>query len=185
MLVTASNAAGSLTAESETTGVVAPSPPANVTPPSIIGDPYLGVDLTVEDGQWSGTEPSYTYRWQRCRNGICTDIGEESDYTVSRGDLGSNLVVIVTATNGAGSATAASAPTRRVSRRPVCIVPRLMGKRLAGARRSIRAAHCAPGRVRRVASRKARGRVIGQGLKPGLHRPAGTKVNLVVSRGRR
>ncbi len=183
--VTASNAAGSRTAESETTGIVAPSPPANVIPPSFMGDPYLGEDLSVDDGQWSGTEPSFTYRWQRCRHGACTDIAEESDYTVSREDLGSNLVVIVTATNGAGSASVASAPSRRVTRRPVCIVPRLKGKRLAGARRSIRAAHCAVGRVRRVASRKARGHVIAQGPRPGLRRPAGTKVNLVVSKGRR
>ena len=185
VLVTASNAAGSQTAESDTTGIVAPSPPANVIPPSITGNPYLGVNLTVDDGQWSGTEPSYTYRWQRCRSGTCTDIGEESNYTVSRGDLGSNLVVIVTATNGAGSATAASAPSRRVSRRPVCVVPRLIGKRLAGARKSIRGAHCALGRVRRVASHKARGHVIAQGPRPGLRRPAGTKVNLVVSKGQR
>jgi PASTA domain-containing protein len=183
--VTASNAAGSRTAESETTGIVAPSPPANVIPPSIMGDPYLGEDLSVDDGQWSGTDPSYTYHWQRCRNGTCTDIADESEYTVSRGDLGSKLVVIVTATNGAGSATAASELSRRVTRRPVCIVPRLKGKRLAGARRSIRAAHCAMGRVRRVASRKARGRVLAQGPRPGLRRPAGTKVNLVVSKGRR
>ena len=183
--VTASNAAGSRTAESETTGIVAPSPPANVMPPSIMGDPYLGEDLSVDDGQWSGTDPSYTYQWQRCRNGTCTDIASESEYTVSRGDLGSKLVVIVTATNGAGSATAASAPSRRITRRPVCIVPRLKGKRLAGARRSIRAAHCAMGRVRRVPSRKARGRVLAQGPRPGLRRPAGTKVNLVVSKGRR
>ena len=104
---------------------------------------------------------------------------------MSRGDLGSNLVVIVTATNGAGSATAASAPSRRVSRRPVCVVPRLIGKRLAGARKSIRGAHCALGRVRRVASHKARGHVIAQGPRPGLRRPAGTKVNLVVSKGQR
>jgi hypothetical protein len=183
--VTASNAAGSRTSESEMTDIVVPSPPANVTPPSILGDPYLGVELTVDDGEWSGTEPSFTYRWERCRNGTCTDIADESDYTVSRGDLGSNLVVIVTATNGAGSATAASAPSRRVSRRPVCVVPRLTGKRLAGARRSIRAAHCAMGRVRRLASPKPRGRVIAQGPRPGLRRPAGTKVNLVVSKGRR
>ena len=183
--VTASNAAGSRTAESETTGIVAPSPPANVIPPSIMGDPYLGEDLSVDDGQWSGTEPSFTYQWQRCRNGTCTDIADEAEYTVSRGDLGSKLVAIVTATNGAGSATVASAPSRRVTRRPVCIVPRLKGKRLAGARRSIRAAHCAMGRVRRVASRKTRGRVLAQGPRPGLRRPAGTKVNLVVSKGRR
>jgi beta-lactam-binding protein with PASTA domain len=106
-------------------------------------------------------------------------------HTVTREDLGSRLLVVVTATNGAGSATAASAPSRRVTRRPVCAVPRLLGKRLAVARRSIRAAHCAVGRVRRASSQKARGRVIRQSLRPGLRKPAGTKVNLVVSKGRR
>jgi hypothetical protein len=186
VLVTASNAAGSVTAESEETGLVAPAPPANIKPPSVLERPYLGEDVSVDEGEWSGTEPlSYTYRWERCSQGSCTDIEGEEMHTVTREDLGSSLVVIVTATNGAGSATAASAPSRRVVRRPVCTVPRLVGKRLAAARRSIRAAHCAVGRVRRASSQRARGRVMRQSLRPGLRKPAGTKVNLVVSKGRR
>jgi hypothetical protein len=186
VLVTASNAAGSVTAESQATAVVAPAPPGNVKPPSVRNNPYLGEDVEVDEGEWSGTEPlTYSYRWQRCSQGSCTDIDGEEMHTVTREDLGSRLLVVVTATNGAGSATAASAPSRRVTRRPVCAVPRLLGKRLAVARRSIRAAHCAVGRVRRASSQKARGRVIRQSLRPGLRKPAGTKVNLVVSKGRR
>jgi hypothetical protein len=158
----------------------------SVMPPRIIGDTYLGEDLTVDEGRWSGTEPfTYTYEWQSCRAGACSDIEDGSMHTVSRDDLGKSLVVIVTATNGAGSATAASTPSRRVSRRPVCTVPRVLGKRLAAARRSIRAAHCSVGRVRRARSSKAKGRVIVQRPRPGLRKPARTKINLVVSKGRR
>ena len=67
VFVTASNAAGSTTAESEATGVVSPTAPVNVTPPRILGAPNVGVILAVDEGQWSGTEPfDFTYRWQRC-----------------------------------------------------------------------------------------------------------------------
>ena len=188
VLVTASNSAGSMTAESDSTGIVSPAPPANVMPPTVMGDPYLGVELTVDEGQWSGTQPfAFAYRWQQCGPGACFDIEGEtgSTHTVTRDDLGSNLVVIVTATNGAGSATAASSFSRRASRRVFCVVPRVQGKRLAAARRTIRRAHCALGRVRHARSRRARGRVIAQGPRPGLRRPVGTKVNLVLSKGRR
>ena len=186
VLVTASNAAGSATAESDPTGIVSPAPPVNVMPPTILGDPYLGAELSVDEGQWSGTQPfSYTYLWERCRSGVCTEIEGETSHTVSRDDLGSSLVVIVTATNGAGSAVSASAHTRPASRQVFCVVPRVQGKRLAAARRTIRKAHCTLGRVRRARSSRARGRVIAQSPRPGLRRPMGSKVNLVVSKGRR
>jgi PASTA domain-containing protein len=186
VLVTASNSAGSATAGSDVTAIVAPAPPASITAPRIIGDPYLGEDVSVEEGQWSGTEPfTYGYEWQRCRAGACSFVEDGSSHTIGRADLGSSLVVVVTATNGAGSATAASAPSRRVSRRPVCVVPRVLGKKLAAARRSIRGAHCSVGRLRRAKSPKKAGRVIAQGPRPGTRKPAGTRVNLVVSKGRR
>ena len=155
-------------------------------PPTISGKPYLGVELSVDEGQWSGTEPlTYAYRWQRCRQGSCVDVEGETTHTVTRDDLGSSLVVVVTATNGAGSATAASSPSRRASRQVFCVVPRVQGKRLPAARRSIRAAHCALGRMRHAGSARPLGRVIAQSPRPGLRRPAGTKVNLVVSKGQR
>jgi PASTA domain len=186
VLVTASNSAGSGTAESDATGIVSPAPPMNVMPPTILGDPYLGVELTVDEGQWRGTEPfTYTYLWERCRSGGCMELEDAASHTVSRDDLGSSLVVIVTATNGAGSAVSASAHTRPASRQVFCVVPRLQGKRLAAARRTIRKAHCTVGRVRHARSSRARGRVIAQSPRPGLRRSMGTKVNLVVSKGRR
>ena len=187
MFVTASNAAGSATAGSEATDVVSPTAPANVTPPRILGAPNVGVTLSVDEGQWSGTEPfNFTYRWQRCGTGGCVDVAGATDaiYTVSGSDLNRRLLVIVTATNGAGSATAASSPSRRSSRRVACVVPRLKGKTVAAAKRAIRRAHCRVGRVRYARSSRAKkGRVVSQSPRPGARKAIRAKVNLVVSKG--
>ena len=187
VFVTASNAAGSTTAESEATQVVSPTQPVNVTPPRILGAPNVGVALGIDEGEWSGTQPfDFTYRWQRCGAAGCVDAAGETDaiYVVRQNDVNRRLVVIVTATNGAGSATAASSPTRRSSRKVACVVPRVQGKAVAAARRAIRRAHCSVGRVRYARSRRAKGRVVSQSPRPGARKAIRAKVNLVVSRGR-
>jgi beta-lactam-binding protein with PASTA domain len=64
---------------------------------------------------------------------------------------------------------------------PKCKVPRVIGKGLLEARRSIRAAHCSVGRVRYLRSKRAKGRIVRQ--TPSGARCGGSRVNLVVSRG--
>jgi beta-lactam-binding protein with PASTA domain len=66
-----------------------------------------------------------------------------------------------------------------------CKVPRVIGKKLPAARRAITRARCRVGRVRRARSLRAQGRVLSQTPRAGITRPKGTRVNLVVSRGRR
>jgi hypothetical protein len=66
---------------------------------------------------------------------------------------------------------------------PKCKVPRVLGKGLSRAKRSIRAARCSVGRVRYRRSSRVRGRVVGQSPRAGRTLAVGTKVNLVVSRG--
>jgi plastocyanin len=67
-----------------------------------------------------------------------------------------------------------------------CKVPKVVGKKLPVAKRAITGARCRVGRVRRAWSRtKARGRVVKQTPRAGVRRPRGTRVHLVVSRGRR
>jgi hypothetical protein len=69
---------------------------------------------------------------------------------------------------------------------PKCTVPRVVGKTLAAAKLALKAKHCGTGRVSRAYSKtKKKGRVISQSRRAGRVLPAGTKVNLVVSRGRR
>ena len=64
---------------------------------------------------------------------------------------------------------------------PSCIVPPVIGIRLAQAMRTIRAEHCSAGRVRRVRSRRV-GRVLRQSPRAGSVRNRGFRVNLVVGR---
>jgi PASTA domain/Regulator of chromosome condensation (RCC1) repeat len=66
-----------------------------------------------------------------------------------------------------------------------CIVPRVVGKRLASAKRSLRASHCEVGTVRRAKSRRRSGTVVSQSRRPGRVLPPRASVNLVVSWGRR
>jgi chitodextrinase len=90
--------------------------PSNTSVPTISGSAAQGQTLVADPGVWSGTAPiSYAYQWRRCDstgNG-CLDISSAtgSSYGVGSGDVGSTLVVVVTASNGAGSASAPSAAT--------------------------------------------------------------------------
>jgi Tol biopolymer transport system component len=64
-----------------------------------------------------------------------------------------------------------------------CKVPRVIGMRLAVARKRIGRANCNTGRVRRARSAKTRvGKVLSQSPKAGAVRKRGTKVSLVVGR---
>jgi hypothetical protein len=116
--VTATNSVGSDTVTSNPTTVVqgTATPPANTSPPTISGTAREGQTLSAGPGTWSGTQPiSFTYRWQRCNTsgGACGAISgaTAASYTATGADVGSTLRVAVTATNSAGSASAASAPT--------------------------------------------------------------------------
>ena len=66
----------------------------------------------------------------------------------------------------------------------VCRVPRVVGLTLNRARARIRSAHCRLGRVRRTRSARPRGRVISQRPRAGRRLAKGSRVALVVSRGR-
>jgi Right handed beta helix region/PASTA domain len=66
-----------------------------------------------------------------------------------------------------------------------CRVPAVKGKHLRVARKRIVAARCRLGRVRLVRSRRAKGIVLAQRPRAGRKLPRGTRVNLVVSRGRK
>jgi plastocyanin len=77
--------------------------------------------------------------------------------------------------------TTAAPPPRKA---PRCVVPRVVSRPLARARRMLVRAHCRTGKISRRFSRKVRGRVVAQRPRAGVRRPVGTRVDLVVSRGR-
>lgn len=69
--------------------------------------------------------------------------------------------------------------------KPACIVPKLKGKTVKAAKNALTKAHCKAGKVTKKFSKVKKGRVISQKPGAGKHEPSGTKVNLVVSKGKK
>jgi thermitase len=69
--------------------------------------------------------------------------------------------------------------------KPPCLVPNVVGKKLAKARASIKKRHCRVGRVRYVKSaKKKQGKVLRESPHPGKRLGSSTKINLWLGRGR-
>ena len=93
--------------------------PVNLTPPGVSGTLRVGMTLSVSTGTWAGSQPlELSYQWLRCgvSGDSCIPILTATDatYTLTPADFGSSLRVMVTATNGGGSAIATSDPSGRV-----------------------------------------------------------------------
>ena len=128
VVVTATNPAGDATSTAPATPAVAATAPHDTTPPVVGGTVEPGGTLTAGDGTWSGTTPvDFTYQWQRCdADGTnCVDITGATDdtYTLGDDDLGHTVVVVVTATNSAGTDTATSAPSAVLPAPPANTTP--------------------------------------------------------------
>ena len=112
--VTATNEAGSGSADSVASERVQAAAPVEQVAPSVAGSATEGQTLTASPGSWSGAPaPSYDFQWQRC-NGDgedCVDIAAANgtSYQLAQADVGSTVRVHVTATNVARSASASSA----------------------------------------------------------------------------
>ena len=112
---------GTLTAQGETLQKFAdehtpPSPPADITAPTISGVPEDDQALKATTGTWSGTAPiSYSYQWESCNTSgsDCANIDSatEPEYDVKEDDVGRTLRVEITGSNAAGSTLATSAIT--------------------------------------------------------------------------
>ncbi|MGH2945477.1 MAG: LamG-like jellyroll fold domain-containing protein, partial [Solirubrobacteraceae bacterium] len=121
--VTASNEAGSASASSDATAVVAAAAPTNTASPTISGTPEAEQTLSADPGTWSGTEPiAYAYQWRRCDDAGagCADIAGATaqSYTLTSADVGSTVRVRVTASNAAGSGSASSGQTAVIAAAP-------------------------------------------------------------------
>ncbi|MGZ8696268.1 MAG: hypothetical protein ACXWZ1_02835, partial [Gaiellaceae bacterium] len=107
----------------------AATPPANTVPPSLSGTAKDGVAITANKGTWTGVGPiTYTYQWQTSSDGGAswTDISgaTATTYTPPAGSAGTQVRVIVTATNSGGATQAASpASAVIVANPPVNTVP--------------------------------------------------------------
>jgi RHS repeat-associated protein len=84
--------------------------PAVKTAPSLSSaNPVVGAELTVSHGEWTNSPVAYGYQWEGCSvtGTECAPIlgAVDEHYTPLYKDEGKRLEVIVTATNGGGSAT--------------------------------------------------------------------------------
>ena len=127
--VVAHNAGGdSEPAVSAASSVIVRAPPSNLTAPTITGEAKQGETLTADHGSWDGEPTAYAYSWRRCSiaTGGCTSTGgTSSTYTPRAADVGSTMVVVVTASNeGGASSPATSAQTEAVvASRPINTAP--------------------------------------------------------------
>jgi hypothetical protein len=112
VVVTATNADGSNSANSATTAAVSSkSAPINTVKPAISGTASVGQELSASTGTWTGGVTSYSYQWQKCTAAaVCTDVDGATarTYGVRLADVGSTLRVVVTAHNSSGSTASAT-----------------------------------------------------------------------------
>jgi hypothetical protein len=89
--------------------------PVNTVAPAETGTETEGQTLSCSQGTWSPAGDSYAYQWQRDTAGNLSfsDIGGATASTrvLAQADVGNKLRCVVTATNGAGSASANSNAT--------------------------------------------------------------------------
>jgi lysozyme len=128
LAVTAQAAAGSAVATSPATiAVVAGGStvarPAVTSAPTVTGTAQAGQTFTTSVGTWTGAPTSFAYQWRRCNvaGAQCTAIlgASGASYTLSPGDIGSTISLVVTATGRGGSTSAPTAPTAIVAAAPV------------------------------------------------------------------
>jgi hypothetical protein len=123
--VTASNGPLSEVSESEPSEIIQPAEAPTVEEaPLVYGETLETKTLEAEPGVWLGSEPRhYTYQWQGCEPedpASCLDVEDatESTLRLDRSVVGQSMRVVVTATNAAGSASAASELTESVEAAP-------------------------------------------------------------------
>ncbi len=82
--------------------------PSNSIAPSRSGTAEVGNELTCSTGTWGNWPTSYSFQWTR--GGLMIWGATNNAYTVSAYDRGGELACYVTATNFAGSTSAATEP---------------------------------------------------------------------------
>jgi hypothetical protein len=127
--VVASDSAGNASTPATYSWTIA-NAPATISPPTITGSAVSGQTLTAAPGTWSGSPaPTFAYAWQRCdaTGASCSSIAgaTSTTYILTAADVGSKLLVVVTATNSGGSGVASSSATGLVARPSVSRRPPL------------------------------------------------------------
>ena len=136
---------------------------------------YGAADFAVSASASSGQPVSFS------ASGKCTVNAEIVHLT------GVGLCTLTASQSGDPNYSAAPEVSRSFSiKSPPCTVPKVVGKRLVSAKRAIARRHCSTGKVTYAYSRTSKkGIVISQSRRPGKVLPTRSRVNLVLSRGRK
>jgi hypothetical protein len=87
-------------------GDARPQTPVPVNPPSLLGTPTVGSQLSCINGGFLNSPKTLTYAW--LRNGVVIAGATSATYTPTTADLGQGVACRITATNDAGSGDATS-----------------------------------------------------------------------------
>ena len=126
--VTAQTLTGTVSAASPATVAVTAgggtvTRPAATTLPTVTGTAQAGQTLTSSVGTWSGAPTSFSYQWRRCdaTGANCAAIvgAMSSTYTLTPGDIGATVSLVVTATGKGGSTSATAVTTAPIVAAPV------------------------------------------------------------------
>ena len=102
-------------AAAATATAAAQAPPRTTSPPTIEGTFVVGQTVSAGNGGWANNPTSFAYQWQRCSSSGtgCVDIAgaTSKSYKLTSADAGHRLLVLVTASNADGKATANSHPS--------------------------------------------------------------------------
>jgi hypothetical protein len=176
--VKAVDAVGNVSAASAAATATTPKLSQTITfgalPNKRFGAPNFSVSATAS----SGLPVSFT------ASGRCTVSGS----TVHLTGPGSCTVTASQAGNASYNAAPPVSQTFSIAKKPAlkCRVPKVVRKGLRAAKVTIKRRHCRTGKVRYAYSRtRKKGIVISQSRRPGRVLPARSKINLVVSRGRK
>ena len=107
----AANTAGmSSPATSVPSDPVEPTPPINVKPPTVTGNPQQGETLTAHPGAWKPTPTRHSFQWLRCEITECRTIegATKTTYAVTLADVGFSIEVREAAGNASGWEAAVS-----------------------------------------------------------------------------
>lgn len=141
-----------------------------------IANDVTGRQLTCSPGTFTGAT-SFALTW--LRSGTPIAGATASTYTLTAVDAGQAIQCRVTATGPGGTIVAESAPN--VSAK-ACIVPTVVGKTGAAAKKALKAANCALGKATKRKSTKKVGTVIASSPPKGRNLAAGTRVALTLAR---
>jgi hypothetical protein len=177
--IKALDAAGNVSPASVSATTTTPKASQAITfgalPNKRFGDPDFKVGATAS----SGLAVSFA------ASGSCTVSGSTVHLT------GPGSCTVSASQGGNASYNAAAGVSRSFSIAPKivppkCKVPKVVGKRLGTAKSRIKRGHCRTGKVRYAYSvKRKKGIVVSESRRPGRLLPANSKINLVVSRGRK